>query len=228
MEKLTKQNIKTILESVDNFLFDCDGVLWRSGTVIEGIPATLQLLRRLGKKLYFVSNNSSSSREQYRHKMEGLGIQEVKKEEIFPSSYCIAAYLESIGFNKKVAVIGESGIKNELEEAGFKYVDADQSLDKTSNINYIKQLEEVELDKDIGAVVIGWDHHFNYYKLGYAKLLITEQNCLFVATNTDSTFPAGKGRFLPGSGSLVASLSTATGKQPVVVGKPSKLSLIHI
>ncbi len=42
---------------------------------------------------------------------------------------------------------------------------------------------------------------------------------LWVAGNRDSTYPSNRGP-LPGNGALVQALVTATGREPVVVGKP--------
>jgi hypothetical protein len=44
---LKSGNIDDFLLSLDNFIFDCDGVLWLSGHIIHGAPDTLQMLRRL-------------------------------------------------------------------------------------------------------------------------------------------------------------------------------------
>ena len=41
----------------------------------------------------------------------------------------------------------------------------------------------------------------------------------FVATNADATYP-GEHRVLPGAGSLVAAIATASGRTPEVAGKP--------
>lgn len=42
---------------------------------------------------------------------------------------------------------------------------------------------------------------------------------LFVATNTDLSIPTDEG-IAPGNGTLVGAVSTATGRQPIVAGKP--------
>lgn len=36
---------RSLLDKVDCFIFDCDGVIWRGDSVIEGVPATLDMLR---------------------------------------------------------------------------------------------------------------------------------------------------------------------------------------
>ena len=56
-----------------------------------------QLLQ--GKKLIFVTNNSTKSRKGYLGKFTGLGLN-ISAEEIYSSSYAAAAYLESIDFPK--------------------------------------------------------------------------------------------------------------------------------
>ena len=65
--------------------------------------AALKALLLQGKKLVFVTNNSTKSRKGYLGKFTGLGLN-VSAEEIYSSSYAAAAYLESIDFpnDKKV------------------------------------------------------------------------------------------------------------------------------
>lgn len=47
--------------------------------------------------------------------------------------------------------------------------------------------EYMEQDKDIGAVIVGFDRNINYYKIQYATLCIREnENCEFIATNCDA------------------------------------------
>ncbi|KAF9623893.1 hypothetical protein IFM89_006239 [Coptis chinensis] len=54
---------------------------------------------RQGKRLVFVTNNSTKSRKQYGKKFEHLGLS-VTEEEIFASSFAAVAYLQSINFPK--------------------------------------------------------------------------------------------------------------------------------
>ena len=51
----------------------------RGDTVIEGVPETLAMLRQMGKKLFFVTNNSTKSRKGYLKKFTSLGL-DVKAE----------------------------------------------------------------------------------------------------------------------------------------------------
>jgi 4-nitrophenyl phosphatase len=74
------------------------------------------------------------------------------------------------------------------------------------------------------AVVIGLDKTFTYEKLmtGHAAIQAGAQ---FIATNSDATLPTESG-LVPGSGSLVAALQTASGVAPTVIGKPEPVMLL--
>ena len=43
--KATLEDKKALIDKVDCFIFDCDGVIWRGDSVIEGVPETLDMLR---------------------------------------------------------------------------------------------------------------------------------------------------------------------------------------
>jgi HAD superfamily hydrolase (TIGR01450 family) len=68
------------------------------------------------------------------------------------------------------------------------------------------------------AVAVGLDFGFDYETLAAAQEALLA-GALFVATNTDATFPV-EGRLLPGGGAIVAAVATASGREPVVIGKP--------
>ena len=111
------QDAESFLKDIDVFIFDCDGVIWKGDSLIDKVPSVLELLRKLGKKIFFVTNNSTKSRKGYKGKFEKLGL-DVEPEEIFSSSFAAAAYLEQTEFKKtgkKVYIIGEVGIEEELD-----------------------------------------------------------------------------------------------------------------
>lgn len=112
---------------VEAFIFDCDGVIWRGDTLIDGVPETLDMLRTMGKKLIFVTNNSTKSRKGYQSKFTNLGLT-VAPEEIYSSSFAAAAYLDSTSFpkDKKVYVVGEVGVQEELDLLGIKHLGGPQ------------------------------------------------------------------------------------------------------
>ncbi|KAF1895420.1 hypothetical protein Lal_00044070 [Lupinus albus] len=137
-QPLSANNFKELFHSVEAFLFDCDGVIWKGDELIDGVSQTLHMLRSNGKKLVFVTNNSSKSRAQYALKFQSLGIP-VSQDEIFSSSFAAAMYLKVNNFppQNKVYVIGGEGILDELQLAGFTGVggpgDANKTIDFEQN-----------------------------------------------------------------------------------------------
>jgi ribonucleotide monophosphatase NagD (HAD superfamily) len=62
-------------------MFDQDGVLWRGHDLIPSAVEALHAFRAAGKRLLFVTNNSSKSRQEYVAKFLSLGF-EVAAEEV--------------------------------------------------------------------------------------------------------------------------------------------------
>ncbi|KAJ1955473.1 hypothetical protein EC988_001865 [Linderina pennispora] len=216
----TRSDLQSFVDRYDTFLFDCDGVIWRGTTIIDGVPATLDMLRSLGKRLIFVTNNSNTSRKDYVKKFAKLGIT-AAEEEIFSSAYATAVYLADVAkfgsSNKSAYVIGGNGIRAELEEVGIRTL----GREDTAQID-LSTLNEVEPNPDVGAVVFGIDYEVSYRKLANAHVnLVHNPDCLFIATNDDRTLPGGKYMY-PGSGSLLNSLVSSTQKTPMVMGKPNQ------
>jgi HAD superfamily hydrolase (TIGR01450 family) len=178
-------------------VFDLDGVVYRGA---EGIPGVAAEISRLQKKMavLFLTNNATKSRIEYVRHLARFGIHSDIKD-VMTASYGCARYIEEkYGRDKKVFVIGESGLQFELEgEAGADLVD-----------------EGAEL------VVVGLDRYITYAKLELG-LRNLHNGAKFILANNDPTLPREMG-FSPGSGAIAAALSFAAGRQPdVVVGKPS-------
>ncbi|KAJ3386098.1 hypothetical protein HDU84_001801 [Entophlyctis sp. JEL0112] len=172
-----------------------------------------------GKRILFVSNNSTKSRRQYLKKFIQLGI-EASEDEIFGSAYAAAYYIKnSLNFpeNKKVYVCGMEGIQEELDSEGIRHCGAS---DDNDNLKSMNEMATVKTDPEVGAVLFGFDLNINYKKLSKAFTYLRDnEGCHFLATNSDLTFPAG-GTVYPGTGALLAALSAPLGRKPLVLGKP--------
>ncbi|CAK9869455.1 unnamed protein product [Sphagnum jensenii] len=216
-----------LIDSAKTFIFDCDGVIWKGDKLINGVPETLDMLHSMGKKLVFVTNNSTKSRKQYGKKFESLGL-DVTEEEIFASSFAAAAYLKSINFpsDKKVYVVGEAGIQLEIKQAGISYIGGPEDGDKKIDLAPGRFMEH---DQDVGAVVVGFDRNINYYKLQYATLCVRENpGCLFIATNCDAVTHLTDAQEWAGGGAMVGAIKGSTKKEPLVVGKPSTFMMDYL
>ncbi|GAB5371976.1 hypothetical protein AAMO2058_001626000 [Amorphochlora amoebiformis] len=219
---------KDLLDSVDTIIFDCDGVIWKGDTLIDGIPETLDFLRQQGKTIYFVTNNARKSRAGFKKKFDDLGLS-ISSEEILSSAFAAAAYLDKIGFKvtgKSVYVIGDVGIGEELDLLGIQWHGGTADIGKGIEL---KSGFALPHDENVGAVIVGFDYGINYYKIQYAQLCINENpGCLFIATNLDALTHLTDSQEWAGNGAMVGAIKGCTGKEPTVVGKPSPLLIDYL
>ncbi|KAF9224989.1 2-phosphoglycolate phosphatase [Gyrodon lividus] len=220
----SKDDYEALLDKYDTWMFDCDGVLWHGDRPIEGAVEVLDILRKRGKRLLFVTNNASKSRKSYKGKFDQLGV-EARVDEIYGSAYAAAVYISSVmklPKNKKVYVIGMTGIEEELKEEGVSFLGG---TDPTDNTLEPFSLANFTLDPDVAAVLCGLDVKINYTKLSKAFQYLTRNpGCQFLVTNDDSTYPSADG-LLPGAGSISAPLRFALERDPISIGKPAKTML---
>lgn len=200
--RLNAERARALLADVDTLLFDCDGVLWRGETAVPGAPEALTALRACGKRLGFITNNSSKTREAYAEKLRHLGFGGPagpgSSPEVFGTAYCTALYLRQrlTGVAApKVYVLGSAALASELEAVGVACVGVgpDPLLGDGPGAWL-----EAPLEPDVRAVVVGFDPHFSYMKLTKAVRYLQQPSCLLVGTNMDNRLPLENGRFIAG------------------------------
>jgi phosphoglycolate/pyridoxal phosphate phosphatase family enzyme len=189
-------------------VFDLDGVVYLGNTPIPGAVEALNRLTAEGHRLFYLTNNSTRSRQDYADKLTRMGVA-CAAEQVMTSAYATGLYLQSIGAaGKKVFVVGEYGLKAEMELAGLTVVD-------------------LENDDRADYVVAGLDRDLTYAKLERAHREITRNGATFVATNRDATYPMETGE-IPGGGAIVAPIECSTGVRGVTIGKPEPHTWLRI
>ena len=189
------------LRRIRLYLFDMDGTLYLGDRLYDFTIELLDTLRATGRKFLFMTNNSSKSVEDYIKKLEKLGIHACR-EDFITSSQATAYYLKAHHPGKWLYVCGTESLKRELRMEGFTVTDA---------------LEEVE------CIVMGFDTELTFRKLhDVSYLLLTRPELPYIATNPDYVCPTEFGS-VPDCGSVCDMIFNATGKRPVVIGKPGPL-----
>jgi HAD superfamily hydrolase (TIGR01457 family) len=185
----------TLASRYDAILLDLDGVIYRGDDPVAHAADVLARLRQEGASLRFLTNNSSRTTAQVADKLRGLGV-DARPEEVVTSALATADLLSDRGGT--AFVIGQDGIRTALAEAGIEVVDG-------------------EPDR-VDHVVVGVDVHVTYERLATACVLV-ERGARLVATNADASFPV-PGALWPGAGALLSVITTTTGANPEIVGKP--------
>ena len=187
------------LQGVDGIVCDLDGVLYRGPQPIPGAAETVDHLRNGGIPIVFVTNNASATVEERLARMSALGVH-ASPDELITSAVVTAEHLVSEGWKGSTALmVGMDGLQRALEDAGIRLVDGSDGTQPD-------------------LVVVASDQRFTYEDMSAAATAI-RNGAHFVAANDDATFPAPDG-LLPGAGAIVASIAVASGRQPVVIGKP--------
>lgn len=122
LSRLSAPELRGFFASFDVVMTDCDGVLWVGTTEIEGAARCVRALREMmGKKVFYCTNNSTKSRQEYVEKCAQMGFGG-EMEEMVGTSYLAAEYLKEHKFEGTVYVVGSTGITKELDLLGIKHV----------------------------------------------------------------------------------------------------------
>ncbi len=185
------------LGSVQTVLCDLDGVVWLAHEPIPGASDAVARLRRSGRRVVFVTNNSAARLEEHAAALDRVGI---AAEGDVVSSSTAAAHLIEAG--ERVLVAGGSGVVQAVEQRGGVAVLNDGTVHETP----------------FDAVMVGLHRDFDYSRLAAAAAAL-HRGARLIGTNSDSTYPTPRG-LEPGGGSIVAAVATAGDQPATFAGKP--------
>lgn len=172
-------------------LCDLDGVVWLARQAIPGAPEAIDRLRRGGRRVVFVTNNSMSVVADQERALADIGVPAVG--DVLTSAQAAATLVRP---GERVLVCGGPGVAEALAACGAEPVH----------------------DGPADAVVVGLHQDFDYWRMQAANAAI-RGGARFIATNDDASYPTPDGP-IPGAGALVAAVATAAGRLPVFAGKP--------
>lgn len=190
-------------------LVDLDGVVYRGVVPVPGVAEVLTRRAGLGDRIVYVTNNSRSHREEYRARLEAVGVPlgDEPDQSIVTAARATAVLLAEAHPRARVAMVfGGPGLARELHDVGIRTVPP----------------TERGLAAAPDTLVVGVDFKLSYQRLSIA-CEAARRGARFWATNRDAIYP-GAERLMAGAGSMVAAVGFATGREPdMVVGKPEPL-----
>ncbi len=180
------------LASASLWIVDLDGVVWLAGDPIGDVGEAVTALRARGKRVVFATNNSAPTTDELLARLERAGI--AASADDLATSAAAAASLVRPGQSAKV--LGEGGVLEALAARGVKSTEGGR----------------------VDAAIVGWSRSFDFDTLAAAAAAARTSGRL-IGTNEDPTHPTPDG-LVPGSGALLAAVSTASGVVPEIAGKP--------
>jgi 4-nitrophenyl phosphatase len=175
------------------WVLDLDGVVWLGDEPIPGAADAVRRLQRAGETVRFVTNNSFGRRADVVDKLRRHGIDADGDRDVLTSAVAAATLIEP---GERVLVCGGPGAVEEVERAGAVVVEGSR----------------------VDVVVVGYDPGFDYERMAGAATAV-RHGARLIATNDDATYPTASGP-VPGAGSILASIVTASGAKPTIAGKP--------
>ncbi|WP_199256462.1 HAD-IIA family hydrolase [Mycolicibacterium mengxianglii] len=184
-------------EDFDCLMLDLDGTVFRGHEPTEG---AVDALARAGHTTtFFVTNNASRSADDVAAHLCELGFTAAAADVVTSAQGAARLLARQLPADAAVLVIGTEALAAEVGAVG---------------------LRPVRLFSDEPAAVVqGHNPQTGWADLAEAALAI-RSGALWVAANVDKTLPTERG-LLPGNGSMVAALRTATDSEPQVAGKPA-------
>lgn len=192
------------LDGIRHVALDMDGTIYRGKRLFDATLPFLGQLRRLGIGYTFLTNNTSLSKVDYVEKLRRLGIEASEGEIFTPADATITYLRDRLPEVRDLAVLGTPSLCRQFEGAGFGL-----SWDEP------------------GAVVVGFDTTLSYDRLCRAAYWIRSGRP-FLATHPDLVCPTDEPTVLVDCGAISACLSAATGRHPVVLGKPDPSMLLEL
>lgn len=181
-----------------------DGTIYTGGRLFDCTLPFLASLREMGIGYTFLTNNTSRSKSDYVEKLGLLGIRTAGEQIYTPADSAIVHLRDRLPGVRSIAVLGTPSLCRQFEEAGF----------------------EVGWEAP-GAVIVGFDTTLTYDRLCRAAYWIG-QGLPFVATHPDLICPTDQATVLVDCGSICAALTAATGRRPLVLGKPDPTILLDL
>lgn len=194
--------IKNLLAPI---LCDLDGVVWLSHDPIPGSVEAIAALRNLGHRVLFVTNNSFAKVAVQEEVLNSISIPALG--DVLTSAGAAATLLQP---GQRVLVAGGPGVVEAVEQAGAIVAgrtDDDSTLE-----------QQMISDGNIDAVVVGFHRTFNFDSMRRASAAV-RAGAKLIGTNNDATYPTSTG-VIPGGGSILSAIATASGVDPIVAGKP--------
>lgn len=187
-----------MIDNHDLVLLDLDGVVYRGSAAVPGAVAAMAALRERGTAVGFVTNSAARTPGTVADRIRSLGI-EAHETEVITSAQAGARLLrQRCGPGARVLVVGADGVAAAVVSAGLVPV---QSV----------------TDEPV-ALLQGGDPSMSWDRITEAVLAV-QRGVVWVATNDDATVPTDRG-LTPANGAAVAAVRYATGREPIVAGKP--------
>lgn len=203
------EELEKILSGLKHIALDMDGTIYMGSTLFPYTVPFLEKLDRLGITYSFLTNNPSSSIEDYIAKLRRMGVP-CTQDQMYSTATATIDYVKShFPEVKRIFLLGTPSMIEQFEAAGF--------------------VSCADSEKDTPDMVIAaFDKTLTYSRLCRFAWWVSK-GIPYLATNPDWVCPTDQPTILVDCGSLCACIEGATGRKPdLVIGKPNPDILLGV
>jgi glycerol 3-phosphatase-2 len=200
--------------TVRGVVCDLDGVVYRGHAAVPHAVDALERVRAAGRGVVYATNNAARTPEEVAKQLAGLGLTLTSGDVVTSSQAGAATLAELVPAGSEVLAVGGEGVAEALRGVGLVPL---RTLAVAARAGRGDGQPPVS-DRGLPGVLQGYGPEVGWADLAEAAYAV-QSGAVWVATNVDATLPTARG-MAPGNGTLVDAVRQATGKQPVVVGKP--------
>lgn len=193
------------MKDYKGYIFDMDGVIYRGDEIISDAVRAINILKQNGKKVLFVTNNSSKTDNEYWSKLIKIGVTPVNECDIITSGDVTVIYLKNQlkenPSKKNILCVAGSSVRSLLIENGLNVIDPKEYR----NADY---------------VIVGFNTDFTWELGNYAVNAVAIYGAKLIGTNPDIAKPVENNEIAAGTGSIISFIETASQTKAIIMGKP--------
>lgn len=193
-----------LIELFDTALVDLDGVVYRGSQLVAHAAESIAQAKQQGVRVCYVTNNAARSPKSVGEHLRKLGVPAADEEVVTSAQAAARLVADQVPAGSSVLVVGGEGLVAALDEVGLEPV--------------------FRASERPAAVVQGFHPDIGWRLLAEGAYAVAT-GIPWIASNVDPTLPTSSG-LAPGNGALVETLRIATGRSPLVAGKPGT-ALFH-
>ncbi len=184
---------------IKNFLIDLDGVIYEGSNIIPGAFQAIDFLQKNNFPFLLFTNTNSRTKNSLMRKLANFGFN-VQPENVFTALDATIEFIKSKKPAAKIFSMQNKEVMDFMQE---------NSLELVKN-----EFERVDF------VVLGVDYENTFSKMDLAFRLLLNTKAELILVSGDRFYPGG-GKLIMGPGGFAKALEFASGKQAILIGKPS-------
>ena len=211
---MTQQSFLSVASKFKAVFLDSYGVLKNYNGLIEGVPDTINFLRKSGIAIRVLTNDASRSQQQQAEGFYKLGLTSIESHEIVTSGMMARQYLQHKILDGKIAYLGTENSAEYILQSGLEHI----------------AIRDVQFDAidDISAFVFLDDEGFDWNSdINKTVNLLRRKNIPVIVANSDKLYPVSRNDVSVATGGIAKLVENMLSKKFIHFGKPDSQMFMY-